>query len=175
QKPSNLKMPSRKNIRHAHVTNKSHHSWSIKEKLMVLCYLEHTDSVRATAKCFEIEPKQVRDWRDKKQELLNAVSYVLTLNRGQQTQYPLLEEKLVDWIEELRSMQNAITRNMVVRKAKALAQTDEIKNTYSNISSFKFSINWLINTNNEPSEEVLNLDNIDGDKYEEVEFDNIWE
>ena len=40
-------------------------------------------------------------------------------------------------------MQNAVTRNMVVRKAKSLAQTDEIKNTYPNISSFKFSINWL--------------------------------
>ncbi|CAG8799188.1 5126_t:CDS:2 [Gigaspora margarita] len=96
QKPSNLKMPSRKNIRRACVTNKSHCSWSIKEKLMVLCYLECTDSVRATVKCFEIEPKQVRDWRDKKQELLNIALYVLTLNRGQQAQYPLLEEKLVD-------------------------------------------------------------------------------
>ncbi|CAG8781016.1 20319_t:CDS:1, partial [Gigaspora margarita] len=78
---------------------------------------------------------------NKKQELLNAAPYVLMLNCNQQAQYPLLEEKLVDWIEELHSMQNAITRNMVVRKAKALAQTDEIKNTYPNISSFKFSIN----------------------------------
>ncbi|CAG8775004.1 33572_t:CDS:1, partial [Gigaspora margarita] len=51
-------MPSQKNIRCACVTNKSHHSWSIKEKLIVLCYLEHIDSVRATAKHFKIEPKQ---------------------------------------------------------------------------------------------------------------------
>ncbi|CAG8841675.1 29259_t:CDS:2, partial [Gigaspora margarita] len=118
QKPSNLEMPSQKNIRCACVTNKSHCSWSVKEKLIVLCYLKHINSMRATVKRFEIEPKQ-------------------------QAQYPLLEEKLVDWIEELRSMQNAVTRNMVIRKAKALAQTDEIKNAYPNILSFKFSINWL--------------------------------
>ncbi|CAG8527632.1 29800_t:CDS:1, partial [Gigaspora margarita] len=108
---------------------------------MVLCYLKRIDSVRATTKCFEIEPKQVHNWCDKKQELLNIAPYVLMLNHSQQVQYPLLEKKLVDWIEKLCNMQNTIIRNMVVKKAKALAQTDEIKNTYSNISSFKFSIN----------------------------------
>ena len=96
---------------------------------MVIFYLERINSVRATAKRFEIEPKQVREWRNKKQELLNAAPYALTLNRGRQAQYPLLEENLIDWIEEHRNMQHAATRNMVVRKAKALAQTDEIKNS----------------------------------------------
>src|SRR6185437_9069911 len=110
---------------------------------MVLCYLECINNVRATTRRFEIEPKQVRDWRDKKQELLNAAPYALTLNRGRQAQYPLLEENLIDWIEEHCNMQHAVTRNMVVRKAKALAQTNEIKNAYPNVASFKFSISWL--------------------------------
>ncbi|CAG8828940.1 11567_t:CDS:1, partial [Gigaspora margarita] len=70
----------------------------------------------------------VCEWHSKKQELLNATPYVLTLNRGQQAQYLLLEKKLMEWIEELHSIQNAISRNIVVRKAKALAQTNEIKN-----------------------------------------------
>ncbi|CAG8794635.1 23908_t:CDS:1, partial [Racocetra persica] len=137
-------MPSRKNIaRRARITNKSRRSWSVKEKLMVIFYLERINSIRATAKCFEIEPKQVREWHNKKQELLNAALYALILNRGRQAQYPLFEENLIDWIEEHRNMQHAVTRNMVVRKAKALAQTDEIKNAYPNIASFKFSISWL--------------------------------
>ncbi|CAG8774403.1 31999_t:CDS:2, partial [Racocetra persica] len=225
-------MPSRKNIvRRACVTNKSHRLWSVKEKLMVIFYLERINSVRATAKHFEIKPKQVHEWRNKKQELLNAAPYALTLNR------------------EHRNMQHAVTRNMVVRKAKALAQTDEIKNAYPNIASFKFSIFWLSqflchndlsnrrrttvaqhlpaalakkqtlwvkeswdeisprliqsafkccgisveidrseddlvfdyelldeeNASNENTEEVLTFDNIDGDEYEEVEVDNVWE
>jgi hypothetical protein len=74
--------------------------------------------VRATAKRFSIDPKQVRDWQNKKQELLNAAPYVLTLNRGRQAQYPLLEEKIVEWIEELREKQMAVSRTMVIRKAK---------------------------------------------------------
>ncbi|CAG8847459.1 17876_t:CDS:1, partial [Gigaspora margarita] len=138
------RMSPQKNIaRHAHVTNKSHRLWSIKEKLMVVFYLECINSVRATAKRFEIEPKQVHEWRNKKQELLNAAPYALTLNHGRQVQYPLLEENLIDWIEEHYNMQHAVTRNMVVRKAKALAQTDKIKNAYPNIAGFKFSITWL--------------------------------
>ncbi|CAG8843846.1 46520_t:CDS:2, partial [Gigaspora margarita] len=78
-----------KNItRCARATNKVRRSWSAKEKLIVIYYLERTNNVRATAKRFDIEPKQV-------------------------PQYPLLEEKLVEWIKELRNMHNAITRNMV--------------------------------------------------------------
>lgn len=115
-------MPSRKNIvRHACITNKSCYSQSVKVKLMVVFYLECINSVRATTKCFEIEPKQVCEWRNKKQKLLNAAPYALTLNCGQQAQYSLLKENLINQIEEHRNMQHAVTRNMVVRKAKALA------------------------------------------------------
>ncbi|CAG8848025.1 45248_t:CDS:2, partial [Gigaspora margarita] len=103
-------MPSRKrtNPRHARATNKVH-SWSAKEKLIVIYYLEHTNNTRATAKHFDIEPKQV-------------------------PQYLLLEEKLIKWIEELRNMHNAVTRNMLL---------DET------------------NTSNENTEEALDFDNID--------------
>ncbi|CAG8848894.1 38264_t:CDS:2, partial [Gigaspora margarita] len=91
------------NPRCACATNKVHRSWSAKEKLMVIYYLERTNNVRATTKRFDIKLKQV----------------------------------------QLRNMYNAVTQNMVVRKAKALAQTDKIKNAYPDIASFKFSINWL--------------------------------
>ncbi|CAG8524634.1 20792_t:CDS:2 [Gigaspora rosea] len=37
---------------------------------------------------------------------------------------------------------------------------------------FDYELLDEMNTNNEPLEKVLNLDNIDGDEYEEVEFDN---
>ncbi|CAG8575880.1 390_t:CDS:2 [Cetraspora pellucida] len=88
-------MPSRKNIaRRACVTNKSCRSWSVKEKLMVIFYLERINSVRATTKRFEIEPKQVCEWRNKKQELLNAASYALTLNCGRQAHNENTEEVL---------------------------------------------------------------------------------
>ena len=86
---------------------------------MVICYYEHVKNVRATARRFEIEPKQVREWVRKKQDLLSVAPYILTLNRGRQAQFPLLEERLVDW---RRNEQNAVTRNFAVKKVKSLAQ-----------------------------------------------------
>ena len=57
--------------------------------------------------------------------------------------YPLLEERLVEWIEEIRKKQMAVTRNMVVTRAKALVKTKEIKDSYPNINNFRFSSGWL--------------------------------
>ncbi|CAG8662820.1 10619_t:CDS:1, partial [Racocetra fulgida] len=77
--------PRKKSIvKRAHDTKKVHCSWSACEKLMVIYYFEHIQKVRETARRFDIEPKQVHDWLKKKQELLNAALYVLTLNRDRQ-------------------------------------------------------------------------------------------
>ncbi|CAG8843444.1 31601_t:CDS:1, partial [Racocetra persica] len=92
---------------------------------------------------FEIEPKQVREWLNKKYEFMSAASYLLTLNSGRRAQFLLLEERLVKWINERHNEQYAVIQNIVVRKAKILAETNEFKNTYSNIDSFKFSKSWL--------------------------------
>ena len=142
---SALRMSSRKsnNKKRARITNKSRRSWTVKEKLMIICYYEQTNNVRATARRFEIEPKQVRDWVSKKDELLNTAPYLLTLNHGKQAQYPMLEERLVEWINGRRNEQNAVTQNMVVKKAKALAQTNEFKNVYPDIGNCRFSMSWL--------------------------------
>jgi len=59
------------------------------------------------------QPKQIRDWRNKKQKLLNAASTVSTL-----------EEKIIEWIEELCEKQMAVSRMIVIRKAKTLAHIE---------------------------------------------------
>ncbi|CAG8852755.1 40589_t:CDS:1, partial [Gigaspora margarita] len=86
---------SRSFTKKSHVRSSAQRTWSVRKKLMVVHYFERIQNVRATAKRFDIEPKQVRDWRNKKQELLNAAPYLLTLNRGRPAKYPLLEERLV--------------------------------------------------------------------------------
>ncbi|CAG8773206.1 12772_t:CDS:1, partial [Racocetra fulgida] len=75
----------------------------------------------------------------KKQELLNSAPYLLTLNHGRPAQYPLLERRLVEWIETLHNKHMAVTRKMVVTRAKQLVQINEIKDAYPNIGDdFKF-------------------------------------
>ncbi|CAG8554417.1 12255_t:CDS:1, partial [Racocetra fulgida] len=94
-------------MKRAHITNKIRRSWCVCEKLMVVYYFEYIKNVRKTAKEFGIEPKQVRDWRKKKQELLDALPHALSLHPGRSAQYPILEEKLFNWVKELRDRQNA--------------------------------------------------------------------
>ncbi|CAG8788716.1 10699_t:CDS:2 [Cetraspora pellucida] len=143
---------------------------------MIVHYFERIQNVRLTARQFDIKPKQVHDWRSKKQELLNAAPYLLTLNHDRPAQYLLLEEKLIQWIEVLRKKQIAVTQNMVIRRAKMLAKTkDDLVFDYEILDENSTNMN-------EENNEELVLDNIDaeenediGEEYKEIEADNAWE
>ncbi|CAG8772695.1 2601_t:CDS:1 [Cetraspora pellucida] len=91
------------------ISKKVRHNWSVRKKLIMVYYFKRIKNVRATARRFDIKPKQVRDWRNKKQELLNAAPYLLTLNPGRPALYPLLERRLVEWVNVLRRKQAAVT------------------------------------------------------------------
>ncbi|CAG8834599.1 22831_t:CDS:2, partial [Gigaspora margarita] len=80
----------------------------VHEKLIVIYYSELAQNNKTIARRFDIEMKQVHDWKSKKQELLNT-------------------------IETLHNKQIAISRKKVVIRAKQLAQTNEIKDAYPNI------------------------------------------
>ena len=56
-------------------------------------------------------------------------------NRGKRCQWPELEDKLVNWIEDQRQCGYIVTRNMI--RMKALAMIDEL-----NITGFQASNNW---------------------------------
>ena len=73
-----VRVRGNKNSGRARVTNKSRRQWNAREKLAIVIYFEKhpSQSVRATATRFNIEPKQVRDWRNKKNKLMNVSSYI---------------------------------------------------------------------------------------------------
>ena len=82
--------------RRATTTQKKRRQWNVREKLMVVFYHENGHSVRATASKYEIEPKQVRDWKNKKNDLMRTVPYVQRLNIGAWPKYPQLEVELLE-------------------------------------------------------------------------------
>ena len=110
---------------------------------MVLHFLDRSNSVRATARHFDIEPSQVRDWRSKKDKLKTSAPHLLKIHKGRNPYFSDLEQELAKWIMDCRAQSLPITRNMAVKKARELAQTDEFQEKYSTISSFKFSKKWL--------------------------------
>jgi len=70
----------------------------------------NSDSVtilNAMATAFNIEPKQVRDWHDKKEQLMHVSPHIRRMNLGKLLKYPELEKKIYDWVKGLYS------RNMI--------------------------------------------------------------
>src|SRR3954447_12571554 len=81
--------------RRARTTEKKKRSWSAREKLMIIAYYEKGHSKRSTAEKFQIEPKQLRDWINNKEKLMNVASYTQRLNTGARPKYSLLEIELM--------------------------------------------------------------------------------
>ena len=63
---------------------------------MIIKYQERGHSKRSTADKFKIEPKQLREWINNKEKLLNAAPYTQRLNIGARPKYPHLEEELIE-------------------------------------------------------------------------------
>lgn len=129
--------------RRAVTTQKIRRQWNAREKLMVVFYNENGHSVRETANKYNIEPKQVRDWKSKKGQLLSAAPYIQRLNTGARPKYPLLEVELVDWFRELRSQLKTVTRFMISAKARSMARKNEYRTLYPDIHNCKFTQKWV--------------------------------
>lgn len=130
-------------VKCSRVTLKKRKTWSVREKLMVLHYYDQVQNVRATARHFDIETKQVRDWRNNRENLKTAAPHLLKLHKGRPPFFSDLEDELAVWITECREKHLAITRNMAIKKAIELSKTNEYQTKYPNINSFKFSRKWL--------------------------------
>ncbi|GES91790.1 pogo transposable element with KRAB domain [Rhizophagus clarus] len=59
-------------------------------------------------------PKQLREWINNKEKLLNAAPYTQRLNTGARPKYPYLEAELIEWVKEARSQLKTVTRYMWV-------------------------------------------------------------
>ena len=60
----------------ANVTKKMKSQWSAREKLMVITYHEKGHSKRSTAEKFNIQPKQLREWLNNKEQLLKTAPHI---------------------------------------------------------------------------------------------------
>ncbi|CAG8830395.1 35796_t:CDS:2, partial [Gigaspora margarita] len=144
------------------VSKKVQRSWTVREKLMVIYYSEHAQNNKATRRRFDIEPKQVHDWQSKKQELLNSVLYLLTLNHGQPVQYLLLEERLIG-----ESWDNINPR--IIRKAFKYCSISVATDGSEDDLVFDYeALGEDLKNVNEENIEESNTNDISGEKYEET-------
>jgi hypothetical protein len=87
-----------------HLLQKKRRQWNVREKLMIIYYFENNNrNVHGTSKKFNIQPKQLRDWKNKKEFLLTTAPHVAKLPPGKSPKYPKLEDDLFAWICEKKS------------------------------------------------------------------------
>jgi hypothetical protein len=111
---------------------------------MIVHYFENNNkNVRGTAKRFDIQPKQLRDWTNKKETLLMTAPHVAKLHPGKPASYPKLEDDLIAWISEKRTNGNAVTQKLITNKAIFLSKSPEFLANNLDIAGFKFSCKWL--------------------------------
>ena len=101
--------------------------YTAKFKLQVVKFAQESNNCAASRE-YGVNEKLVCDWRKQVEKLKCS-------NRGKRCQWPELEDKLVDWIEDQRQFGYIVTRNMI--RIKALAMIDDL-----NITDFQASNNW---------------------------------
>ncbi len=87
---------------YARVTKKLRRQWYAREKLMILYYAQRVQSKKTAAKRFDIEPKQIRDWEKKREQLMSLAPYIKKLHPGRSSNLPELEKLLFQWLQNLR-------------------------------------------------------------------------
>ena len=88
----------------------------------------------AASRKFGIDEKLVRDWR-RKIDNIKSLPKTKCADRGRKCQWPELEKKVVEWVEENRKSGLAVTRNLIRLHAKKTAQQ-------MNIDNFLVSSGW---------------------------------
>ena len=78
---------------------------------------------RAAARKFNVDERRIREWRQKKRDLVKTPSKRKRLEgAGRKIASPKIEEEVVAWIEGCRAKNFRVARAGVCRKAADLAQ-----------------------------------------------------
>ena len=84
--------------------------YSASFKLQVVKFASDNSNNSAASRKFGIDEKLVRDWR-RKIDNIKSLPKTKCADRGRKYQWPELEKKVVEWVEENRKSGLAVTRN----------------------------------------------------------------
>ena len=102
-------------------------TYTSKEKLNILSAVEQGlaegKSLRSLARSFDVQPKQLRNWKNNKTALLDSRSSAKTTNAGRKSALLPVEEDLLRWFFEMREQGMGVSVRMMVSKASELMET----------------------------------------------------
>ena len=100
--------------------------YSASFKLQVVKFASDNSNNSAASRKFGIDEKLVRDWR-RKIDNIKSLPKTKCADRGRKCQWPELEKKVVEWVEENRKSGLAVTRNLIRLHAKKNRTTNEYR------------------------------------------------
>ena len=100
--------------------------YSASFKLQVVKFASDNSNNSAASRKFGIDEKLVRDWR-RKFDNIESLPKTKCADRGRKCQWPELEKKVVEWVEENRKSGLAVTRNLIRLHAKKNGTTNEYR------------------------------------------------
>ena len=100
--------------------------YSASFKLQVVKFASDNSNNSAASRKFGIDEKLVRDWR-RKIDNIKSLPKTKCADRGRKCQWPELEKKVVEWVEENRKSGLAMTRNLIRLHAKKNRTTNEYR------------------------------------------------
>ena len=119
------------------VVKRAHKAYDVTFKLKAVDFAEK-ESKEAAARQFGVDPKTIREWCQKKEQLValkksGKSKKQRLVGAGRKALDSDLEEALFSWIMELRSRNLRVSRSMIRVQAR----------TMSSVSTFKASRGWL--------------------------------
>ena len=86
--------------------------YSASFKLQVVKFASDNSNNSAASRKFGIDEKLVRDWR-RKIDNIKSLPKTKCADRGRKCQWPELEKKVIEWVEENRKSGLVVTRNLI--------------------------------------------------------------
>ena len=130
-------------------------TWTVKEKEFVALEAirnekkkdkeeEHL-SLHALANKFQIERKQLKDWVKmyKEGKFKGQKKTKKSIGSGKKAKYPELEKELLVWIAKKRDEGFGVPKGAIRVQALKIKEREEMKNLYTDITTFKASEGWL--------------------------------
>ncbi|RUS13367.1 hypothetical protein BC937DRAFT_95430 [Endogone sp. FLAS-F59071] len=99
--------------------------WSVREKLLIVHFAEQTSNHRAAQK-FNIQTKQVQDYRNKKAQFMLVRPWQKRLGSSRPAKWPLLEEKLVQYVQAQCAQGHAVPTILLTLQAAKFAKLPEL-------------------------------------------------
>ena len=101
-------------------------TYTNKEKINILSAVERGlaegKSLRSLARSFYVQPKQLRDWKNKKTAILDSRSSAKSVYAGRKSVLLPVKEELLTWYFEMREQGMHVSVRMMVSKASELME-----------------------------------------------------